>query len=167
MKTRFSLLLLAFGMISSLAAQTLERQVIGAAGMHATAGNLILSMTVGETATSTLEAGSFVLTQGFQQPDVTTASSIDPQTLVDWKLYPNPATAHITLELSMAQAFEFTSQVVDLAGRSMGIEHPISGADGHCLTEYPIGHLAEGVYLLLIQDLDGTPLQAIRFEKIH
>ncbi len=48
--------------------QTATNQVIGSAGSHKTAGNFMVSYTVGETVVQTREKGKFILTQGFHQP---------------------------------------------------------------------------------------------------
>lgn len=62
-----SFLLLALPGLSL--AQTLERSVIGTTGSSSTAGNIHISSTVGEAVIQTGQSGSFILTQGFQQPD--------------------------------------------------------------------------------------------------
>ncbi len=51
-------------------AQTLSPSVIPSAGGYFSAANGSLSWTLGETVTPTLTAGSNMLTQGFQQPEV-------------------------------------------------------------------------------------------------
>lgn len=51
-------------------AQTLSPSVLPAAGAYFSAANGSLSWTLGETVTPTLQSGSNILTQGFQQPEV-------------------------------------------------------------------------------------------------
>lgn len=51
-------------------AQTLSPSVLPSAGGYFSAANGSLSWTLGETVTPTLQAGSNILTQGFQQPEV-------------------------------------------------------------------------------------------------
>ena len=93
------LLILAFFglMLSFLSAQTLSRQVIGSTG----SANEQLSSTTGETVVNTAVSGTFILTQGFQQPDNTTVGIRQPiEVVVSYNLYPNPALDLITLELN-------------------------------------------------------------------
>jgi hypothetical protein len=50
-------------------AQTLSPTVLATSGGYSTGGGYSLSYTVGETIVTTLQAGSHLLTQGFQQPE--------------------------------------------------------------------------------------------------
>lgn len=50
--------------------------VIGSAGMHKEAGNLMVSFTVGEAVVNTFETTSFIFTQGFHQPSSSTGGSL-------------------------------------------------------------------------------------------
>src|SRR4051794_41049819 len=52
------------------AAQTLNPKVIATSGGYSTGGSNSLSWTLGETFTLTLQNGSSLLTQGFQQPEL-------------------------------------------------------------------------------------------------
>ncbi|MBZ0207360.1 MAG: hypothetical protein K8H89_13645, partial [Flavobacteriales bacterium] len=52
-----------------LNAQSISPSVIGSAGSSGTVGGTTVSWTVGETAVTTLDNGSNILTQGFHQPE--------------------------------------------------------------------------------------------------
>ena len=67
-KLLFLVLMGAFSLQCSLFAQTLGPKVIASAGGSSTNGGVSLSWTVGETAVSTLQNGTLILTQGEQQP---------------------------------------------------------------------------------------------------
>ncbi len=68
-----SLLLLGF----SIFAQSIEREVVASSGDYYEGANISLSWTLGEIATETYDNGSNILTQGFQQPDITVRIYID------------------------------------------------------------------------------------------
>ncbi len=59
----------AFGQV------TIGRQVIGSTGSFATGTSMTLSSTVGEAVIHTLSSGNILITQGFQQPTVTSSAS--------------------------------------------------------------------------------------------
>jgi len=67
---KFTLFLLWITIAAGASAQKLTPTVIPATGGYSTAGNVKLSWTMGETYTPTLRAGSNILTQGFEQPEV-------------------------------------------------------------------------------------------------
>jgi hypothetical protein len=66
MKTLFKLL--SFAIICSAQAQSLSPTVIASSGGYSTGTDVSLSWTLGEIATETYSNGSYILTQGFQQP---------------------------------------------------------------------------------------------------
>lgn len=76
-RIRITLLLLALMFtMSSLHAQTqLERSVISSGGNESSSSSVQLSSTIGEPAVQTASTGSFIYTQGFQQPIIGTISN--------------------------------------------------------------------------------------------
>src|SRR3546814_2421271 len=73
----------------------LERQVVGSTGHNTQVGHTIFQYTVGEAAVATLMQSPLLLTQGFQQPEVTVIHDI-PQLpyLTDFIVFPNPASSY-------------------------------------------------------------------------
>ena len=72
----FTSTLLFFGVISCLS-QSIERSVVASSGDYYEVGNISLSWTLGEIATETYTSGNTILTQGFQQPDITLRIYVD------------------------------------------------------------------------------------------
>jgi hypothetical protein len=73
--------------------------VVSAAGDEFTAANGSLSWTLGGTVIETFTAGDYVLTQGFQQGNLTVTSITDPmQTGFNVNVYPNPVQNRLTIE---------------------------------------------------------------------
>jgi hypothetical protein len=64
------ILIVLFASLATLQspAQTLSPTVLATSGGYSSGGGYSLSYTVGETIVTTLQAGSYLLTQGFQQP---------------------------------------------------------------------------------------------------
>jgi len=75
--TNIVFFILMFSSIVSYGQVQLSRQVIGSTGGYSKGTNLSLSSTVGETSTQTLFSTGIILTQGFQQPQLTSDSILN------------------------------------------------------------------------------------------
>lgn len=76
MKIQILLIVLIVGTIICTA-QSIERDVIASSGDYFEGDNISLSWTLGEISTETYSNGSNILTQGFQQPDITLRIFVD------------------------------------------------------------------------------------------
>lgn len=78
--------------VISVKAQTIERQVIGAAGTSITDGSVIVDFTVGEQSITTITDGNSILIQGFhQEPFSNQILDVEDNNILDgFTLYPNP-----------------------------------------------------------------------------
>jgi Secretion system C-terminal sorting domain len=112
------LLTILFGLMANLMiAQSIERQVIGATGSTLTDGTTAtIDFTVGEVATTSLTNGATILTQGFQQGEVSGALSVTNPELLGVKLYPNPAISKINIsglkEKSSLNVYDINGRLV-------------------------------------------------------
>ncbi|NLJ08129.1 MAG: T9SS type A sorting domain-containing protein [Sphingobacteriales bacterium] len=99
---KLSVLFFAVLLINTCFSQQLAPTVIASAGKDLVAGEYRLSFTVGELAVTTLRSGSFILTQGFQQPPNLYLSDITnhlPDNLTI-NAYPNPTTDFVHVNLT-------------------------------------------------------------------
>jgi hypothetical protein len=169
------ILLIAFSFNAN--AQSIHRSVIGAAGKTATAGNVILSGTVAEMSTATLNAPSAKITQGFHQGNLTiariTAGEIieedqelkreQPGFAAEFKVevYPNPATDYINIRTSgndirtMAMIYDATGKMIRLITLD-GLENRVDFTD-----------FAEGKYIVSVKAEDGTINESFRIIKVN
>jgi Secretion system C-terminal sorting domain len=121
---RFVLFIALNVLLGRLNAQDLQtcRQVIGTSGLSTTENGLRWSYTVGETAVFTVRNASntYIFTQGFQQPDGCTTSSVTDQNLADdWQLqiYPNPATDRVTIQFALPNDHALSCMVFNQFGQ--------------------------------------------------
>jgi hypothetical protein len=151
-------------------AQTLGPTVIASGGRFASAGGYTLSYTVGEeTAVATSQAGGFVLTQGFQQPDdkevgVTEIGLPD----MNVKLYPNPADASVSLWLQCTAPGSCANLRVtlhDLLGRTLTLPGTVATQGSESLYTFDLRSLAASVYFVRLQDPTGAFSHTIKFTK--
>ena len=113
---------LVLGLIAgfSVAAQSIERQVIGSAGTVFNAGGYEMSFTVGETKVSSYNSGGHWLTEGFQQGKLDTIVGIIEPTIfeeIGVSVFPNPFTEHFTLELTDDNIKDYDIVVYDMIGK--------------------------------------------------
>lgn len=155
-------LLLSTGL---LYAQSIERQVIGSSGGYSSTATASVSSTVGETVIATGTSGSFVITQGFQQPDNTTTGVKKTEITVDYKLYPNPAQNSIMLSLKAATNVSLNFYIYDAVGRLVHkLENDAKQTNSY-EHSFDIASYSPGNYLLKIRAADGKLAETIPFTK--
>lgn len=149
-----------------LSAQTIERSVIGSAGGVGSFAGGEVSFTVGEAVTATVSAGSFLLTQGFQQPSANTNVSSEKLIEVSWQAYPNPTKDQVEIKLTSDRKAVLQASVFDLAGRNTGIATQQAQLPGQVILRFDLSAQPNGVYLVRLMDEAGKEAQAIRVQKI-
>lgn len=159
------LLLLSLLLSAGASAQSLERQVIGSAGGSFSGSTFSADYTTGETVTATVSAGSFILSQGFQQPEQPLVSIRESQVDVSYRLYPNPASSNITLELNSGAPATLELFITSAAGQTVYRSTEELSVSGSHTQTISLNALASGVYFLNLSDSRGKLVQSIKFEK--
>ncbi|MEL7532710.1 MAG: T9SS type A sorting domain-containing protein [Bacteroidota bacterium] len=164
----FILILTVFAYLPNFAQVNLERQVMGAVGSYSTAGNVQLSATAGEAASTTLISGSLILTQGFQQDDRNYwADALEDllELVVDYEVYPNPTSDILTVKFESEKQVDLSLQISDLTGRQLaGFRQQVEGV-GELEARFSMASLAEGMYLLSFVDANGQVLLTHKIQK--
>lgn len=138
--------------IAPLRAQelVLERQVVGNTGYSMQVGNTIFQYTIGEAMVATLVKSSLLLTQGFQQPEITVVHDI-PQLpyLTDFIVFPNPASSYTTIRFNLFAPGNVRLMLVNNAGQVVYSEDRNVAAG---LLEYrvPLEQYASGMYYVVL-----------------
>ena len=130
---------------SSTFAQSISKQVIGAAGKTQSNSNLKVSWTTGEPVVGLMTAGGNQLGNGYYPAMDIQALSIDDVTLnVEIKVYPNPTSQ--SLYVSHPELNSFGIQIVDLNGKQVYA--------GTIEKEVPldVSSYTQGMYLVTIED---------------
>tara|TARA_R110002110_G_scaffold109753_4_gene273632 strand:- start:7052 stop:7540 length:489 start_codon:yes stop_codon:yes gene_type:complete len=85
-----------------LLGQSIERQVIGSAGGVMKSQNICISYTIGEAFVSYHNNGNILMSEGFQQGEITQLTDIgieEEDDGIDIEIYPNPTTGSVTLKI--------------------------------------------------------------------
>lgn len=154
--------------VAVLSAQiSIERQVIGAAGGYSSTPNLKISDTAGEVAVTTVISGTVILTQGFQQAGENEITDLEDLAIeVSYKVYPNPTTDQLFVEITRDQFAEIYLELFDMAGRSFPNLKQVQQGSGFTRTSLSLQNLPEGTYLLSLKGADGRVLASHRIQKI-
>jgi hypothetical protein len=159
------LLILALILSVDVNAQSLERQVLGASGSSYSGASMQVDYTVGEAATITGTAGSFTVSQGFQQNPANTTAIKEQSVLVNYSLYPNPAQDQVTLSINAAASFALKVSVSNVAGQILLADQQAEEIAQTYKRTIPIQAFATGVYFVNLYDDKNGLLQSIRFVK--
>ena len=152
-----------------LHAQTLERQVIGSAGIYQTAAWGSLSSTTGESVTNTFTTSSLILTQGFQQPlqsDVRVYDIVGDNISVT--VFPNPAADIINVVVhSNVAGKHYYVTLFDLLGQHLDLPKRDMSAGLETKLQFDVSALANAPYLMQIKDEHSLVVKTVKFSKIN
>ncbi len=164
MKPIHTILLLFLLPLSSTLAQSLEKQVIGAAGSSVSNGSMSLDFTVGEVAVTTLTQTNFILTQGFHQGEMMTTSVNGLPISVSYKISPNPTTDKLWLEIT-GDDLDFYILLYNEIGQPLSLTKRHVQGVGHWQENFDLSKVSAGLYLLVFTDVNGKWLASHKFIK--
>ncbi len=144
---------------------TLFNQVIGSTGHVAVQQGLTYAYTVGEVVIVTVGSDKRILTQGFHQPEHTRIVSVGDPDFANWdiSIFPNPVSDVLTVRYSADKGTSLTATVVDMVGKIVLQNQPLSEPDGStldCRSWQP------GVYFLILQDPVGRGSSTVRIIRL-
>ena len=153
MKRLFTLILaVSFAALSYAQDYTIVMQVVASAGgyFNSTSAGVSMSWTLGEVAYTTLTAGGYMLTQGFQQGNLFTTDVEKPEIPgSDMKIYPNPASVEFFIKINSPTAKgKSTAEVYDITGKKL-INTELSLVENEPY-RIPIAELKSGIYMIRV-----------------
>ncbi len=153
MKRLFTLILaVSFTAFSYAQEYNIGMQVVASAGGYfsSTSAGVSMSWTLGEVAYTTLTAGDYILTQGFQQGNLFPTDVEKPElSSSDMKIYPNPASVEFFIKINSPTAKgKSTAEVYDITGRKVITEE--LNLEENEPYRIPIAELKSGIYMIRI-----------------
>lgn len=137
-----------------ISAQELTQQVLLPVGAIVTTGNMHYSHSIGENAIEIFKTPDKDLTQGFQQPLIKFVKDIQPPGN-GVKVYPNPATDFVNIEIFGERAQSFKLDIITITGTIIKTEQ-LSFVDAFWwVKRMPTDHLSRGLYFIRIVSQDG------------
>jgi hypothetical protein len=123
--------------------QDLQQDVIAAAGDHFESGDVSVSWTLGEVVIGTLESEEHILTQGFQQGDLSISNLVEQSELgFIIEAFPNPVQDKLTVKFDKEK---LSYQVVDILGK-IHLNGTIYNGSG----TIDFADQKEGIYFLVV-----------------
>jgi hypothetical protein len=154
---------LSFLLTAGLAnGQSVERHVVASAGDYFVTPNLSLSWTLGEAVTETVSNEFMMLSQGFQQGEKITFTTIkDPLArLFDIKVFPNPTSDVVNISINSEMNDILTVQIYSMAGEKVLTEKT---SDKNI--QLSLADLAPANYLLSLRKLNGELITTYSINK--
>jgi hypothetical protein len=128
-------------------------QVTNMAGLDLSDPNLIVTVSVGEPAITTLSTNQFILTQGFLQPENLPCGDLK----LDY--YPNPALDDLYVTVEGCETEIESMQLIDIWGRVITTIMPEKD------NKVFLGSISPGVYFLRVA-LTNNESETIKIAKV-
>jgi len=141
-----------------------QLQVLVPSAGLTTNGTYSLSQTIGEVMVKTTGDAFNILTQGFQQP--TFKIHGDTTRFKGVKVYPNPASEYVTVEIIGDVERTFRIDFLDLTGRVFISARKTFRNDYWYSEQYNVKDLVSGFYMVRIMSEDGLFYRTFRIQKI-
>jgi hypothetical protein len=145
--------------------QQLSHQVLVPLAGLASDATINYSQTVGETAVQIVGCEAFVFTQGFQQPGIKKLD-VEPPPGNGIKVYPNPATEYLYIELFGETARTFRIDFINITGTIVFTDKRVFYDQFWYKEPYNIENLIRGFYLIRVSTEDKTINRIFKIEKI-
>ena len=165
MKSTFAVLFL-LSLFHFSSGQIIDRSLTGTGGSLTSAGTLQVSATLGEPVITTYSSSSIIVTQGFQQADSLYPSAIKTNSVSDVqvKVYPNPFSDELFIDITAEGRRAFSAAFYNLAGQQVA---PAAGwvVQGYTKKSFSLSSFAAGNYFVVLL-ADGKYYKSYKIEKL-
>ena len=142
-------------------------EVISSYGGAATANNINIEWTLGETMVENIVQGQMLYTQGFHQPLVILGekqNSLIAAGDIQINVYPNPVRNNLNIEFKTEEDRAVILELFDNNGRQLQRKQVNTGVQ---TTSMLLMGYTAGSYFLIIKDMNGKTLKSIKLLKTH
>lgn len=150
---------------ANLSSQELSHQVLVPMAGVISAGAISYSHTVGETAVEIISSSDFVFTQGFQQPGMKFVKVDQPEGN-GVKVYPNPVTDNLTIELFGDVSREFRIDIINISGTIVRTQRMVFNGSFWQKEPFSLNGFSKGLYFVRIVSEDGLISRTFKIDKM-
>lgn len=150
---------------TNLFSQHLSHQVLVPVAGVISAGAIHYSQTGGETAVAIMSSSEYTFTQGFQQPAIKLIKKDTPPGN-GVKVYPNPVTDFVTVELFGDVSRIFRIDIISFSGTIVRTEKMVFADSFWHVQQFPVDNLSKGLYFVRIVSEDGLISRTFKIEKM-
>jgi len=155
--------LLAVGI--NISAQEITHQVLVPVAGISASGAVNYSQTIGETAIEIINCSDYIFTQGFQQPGIKSDRN-NPPPGNGIKVYPNPVTDFVTIELFGTASREFRIEFFNISGIIFRLENLEFKNQYWHNQQYSVEKFSKGLFFIRIISEDGLISRTFKIEKV-
>lgn len=158
MKSIITFLLFLFFKFSFILAQEIKPQIVSTAGATMNQSNAKLSFTVGEIVVKTVTNGTNSIGQGFTNSttnNIITAIKEPKASLLQMKVYPNPASDLIYVDISDNKVPNIQLSVYDITGKQISNDNYAAGNNHIGINTQ---NWQKGEYIIVINDANNEQL---------
>ena len=138
--------------------QNVSPEILSSAGGTLSNAQYLVDWTLGEPVIETVTGTTYILTQGFHQPDFFIIS-IQESPEYSILVYPNPVSSVIMIQTDIQKPLR--ASLYDLNGKLLNEIRFIES------TELNISNLSRSVYLLKIIDQNKNTIKIVKITKTH
>jgi hypothetical protein len=149
----------------TVSSQQLSHQVLVPLAGIASDSKVNYSQTAGETAVEIVGCVQYVFTQGFQQPGVKITPETPPQG-TGVKVYPNPVSDRLTIELFGETARNFRIEIINITGGIAYSDSKVFYTQHWYREPVDVQNLIRGFYLVRVYSDDGMIRRSFKIEKL-
>lgn len=150
---------------SDVYAQEITHQVLVPVAGISSNGSLNYSQTIGETAVEIINSPDYVFTQGFQQPGIKLSRTTPPPGN-GVKVYPNPVTDYVSVELFGNGPREFRIEFLNISGTALKMES-LSFRDQYWhIQPFMVERFSKGIFFVRVLSTDGLINRTFKVEKM-
>ncbi|MEQ8910306.1 MAG: T9SS type A sorting domain-containing protein [Vicingaceae bacterium] len=139
----FTLLLSA-----SAFSQIIERNTLGANGLTYTSSSVVVSHTVGDLSIGSFSNSTVSVLEGFQQNSPSTTHLNKKNIKVEIKVFPNPTSQFLDIQLISKKAVALSIEVRDLHGKLIQTKGLNAAANVLQSENLDLSNLSSGYYLV-------------------
>lgn len=119
-KTKLTLILILSIFSITVFSQNISPEIISPAGEIYEGADVQINWTLGEIAINTIQSSELIITQGFHQPNYIITNISEPNmNISDVKVYPNPSTDFILIDIDLKDEKKVEIQLIDMNGHML------------------------------------------------
>jgi hypothetical protein len=164
-KSTLIVVMLAFCLLRANSQHLSHQVMVPAAGVIAING-VNYSQTIGETAVEIISAYDRTLTQGFQQPRMIRDDTLIPPEGTGVKVYPNPVSEYVKIELFGESARELSIMIININGTIVYSDQINFSSYYWHIEEVPVSSFIRGLYFVRVTSRDGIINRTFKIDKM-
>ena len=142
--------------------QSLSADIVASTGRTFSADNVQLSFTIGETAVSTINVNSSVISQGFHQTYLKTTALSPNLWDLNVKAYPNPTESFHRIQFQLEEVDEINYKLYTTSGQLLSSENIIAQ---YFDIKLDLITLSSDTYILTISRINTKQKSSWKIEK--